>query len=739
MTSEAHGYLSDRWSQFRNWAHEYGLSRKLAFALAVAAVVSGITTYAAITGSEPLARNSRTVVLLLLVNLTLLLSLAAIVVRRLVQLWVERRRGSAGSRLHTRLVAQFSLIAVAPAIVVGVFSALFLNFGLQNWFSERVRTAVTTSVAVAEAYLDEHRKVIRADTEAMAGDLNRIAPVYYRSSARFSQFLSAQARLRSLSETVVFTRDQGILARSQLTFAFDIDDIPEEALARAENGELVFFSSDADDRVRAVIRLDRLPDAFLYVAKNVDPRVIAHVESNRSAATAYEKLERDRSSIQITFLLIFSVVALLLLLVAVWLGLSFATRIVRPVSALVGAADQVRAGNLAVHVSEDRNDDEIGTLIRAFNRMTGQLDAQRSELIEANRQLDERRRFTEAVLAGVGAGVVGLDGDGRVTLPNRSALTLLALDRAAMVGHRLGELVPEMTPLIEEARQRPERVAQGQVTIERGGEGRHLLVRVATEQAAGAQAGYVVTFDDITQLVAAQRTAAWSDIARRIAHEIKNPLTPIQLSAERLKRKYLKEISSDRDTFSNCTDTIIRHVLDIGRLVDEFSSFARMPAPVFRIENLADIVDRALVLQRMARPEIHYVKLSPAETVEVRCDHRQISQVLTNLLQNAADSIEARRATEPGRVEVRVERGEGRHVTLYVEDNGKGFPRGALRARLTEPYVTTREKGTGLGLAIVKKIMDDHGGTLVLADRPGGGASVRIVFERPAALTNAAE
>jgi len=326
-----------------------------------------------------------------------------------------------------------------------------------------------------------------------------------------------------------------------------------------------------------------------------------------------------------------------------------------------------------------------------------------------------------------------------VTLPNRSALTLLALDRAAMVGHRLGELVPEMTPLIEEARLRPERVAQGQVTIERGGEGRHLLVRVATEQAAGAQAGYVVTFDDITQLVAAQRTAAWSDIARRIAHEIKNPLTPIQLSAERLKRKYLKEISSDRDTFSNCTDTIIRHVLDIGRLVDEFSSFARMPAPVFRIENLADIVDRALVLQRMARPEIHYVKLLPAETVEVRCDHRQISQVLTNLLQNAADSIEARRATEPGRVEVRVERGEGRHVTLYVEDNGKGFPRGALRARLTEPYVTTREKGTGLGLAIVKKIMDDHGGTLVLADRPGGGASVRIVFERPAALTNAAE
>ena len=461
------------------------------------------------------------------------------------------------------------------------------------------------------------------------------------------------------------------------------------------------------------------------------PSVLNHVSRVEDAVEEYQRLEGTRSGLQINFAMMFAVLALLLLLAAVWVGLVFANQLARPISGLIAAAERARGGDLSVRVREGGVGDEIGLLSRAFNRMTSQLESQRGDLIEANRQLDARRLFTEAVLAGVSAGVIGLDAKGRVNLPNRSASVLLGLDMDKLVGRPLGQAVPEMATLLGRVRRLPQGLAQSQIMLRRDGRLRTLLVRITAERDDGEIKGFVVTFDEITELLAAQRKAAWADVARRIAHEIKNPLTPIQLSAERLKRKYLGEITSDPENFEYCTDTIVRQVGDIGRMVDEFSAFARMPAPVMKSEDLGDLIRRAVFLQKSASRDIGYRIELPDAAVHLRCDGRQIGQALTNLLKNATESIESRdppaaRSLAPGEVRVAVASGRERTV-VTIEDNGRGLP-AELRDHLTEPYVTTRAKGTGLGLAIVRKIMEDHGGDVALEDRAEGGARVRLSF-----------
>ncbi|HWG80585.1 MAG TPA: PAS domain-containing sensor histidine kinase [Stellaceae bacterium] len=711
------------------WARRVRLVRKTVIALAIAAIASALATYAALRGLPPFGPSRPDMdQLFLLLNLILVLPLCAIVAWRLVQVWAERRRGLAGSRLHVRLVILFSLVAVIPTIVVAVFSYVLFTFGVQAWFSERVRTALSSSLAVAEAYLHEHQQTIRADVVSMASDLNRDAPFLTVNPQRLNQIVGAQAALRSLNEAVVFDADGRILARSGFSLALQLEPVPDWAVRQADSGDVAVMTSDNDDRVRALVRLDRFGEVYLYVGRFVDPAVLLHMKQTQDATNEYKQLEGQRSNFQTAFSLMFVAVGLLLLTGAVLVGLRFATKLARPISSLVAAAEQVRAGDLAARVREGAADEEFGSLSRAFNRMTHQLQTQQSELIEANRQLDQRRRFTETVLAGVSAGVIGLDQVGRINLPNRSASLLLSADLDHLIGHQLREAVPEMAKLLDEATRRPERLAQSQVQVVRRGRSQTLLVRIAAEREEGEVKGYIVTFDDITELLSAQRKAAWADVARRIAHEIKNPLTPIQLSAERLKRKYLKEIHNDPETFTTCTETIIRHVGDIGRMVDEFSSFARMPSPTIKDENLIDIVRQAAFLQRTATPEIH-IDLDLPGPVRLACDARQVSQALVNLLKNAAESIQARDgAAPPGMITLRV-REAAQQTALVVEDNGRGLPQEG-RDRLAEPYVTTRAKGTGLGLAIVKKIMEDHGGELILDDCEGGGARVALVFNR---------
>ncbi|MSP89002.1 MAG: PAS domain-containing sensor histidine kinase [Alphaproteobacteria bacterium] len=719
--------------QFAAWAERVGLARRLALALTLAAIVSGIATYGAISGQAPFGPDPHMVVILLNIDLVLLLVLAALIARHMVGVWVQRRRGLAGARLHIRLVVLFSAVAVTPAIIVAVFSALFLNFGIQSWFSERVSTALDESLQVAQAYLREHQQTVRADALAMANDLNRQAFALAENPVLLNRVVSAQAAVRSLTEAVVFDDTGRLWARAGLSFSLEFEPLPERALATAREGDVALLTSENDDRVRALVQLDRYIGLFLFVGRYVEPRVVGHMTRTQDAVNAYKRLEVERSRLQILFSLLFVVVALLLLLAAIWVGLDMATRLARPISGLIAAAEKVRAGDLGARVPEGATGDELESLSRAFNRMTSQIEGQRAELVEANRQLDIRRHFTEAVLAGVSAGVIGLDVQGRINLPNRSAATLLSIDLDAVIGQALADVVPEMAELVDKAAKRPERLAQSQIVVERDRRQRTLLVRIAADIEAEGLRGYVVTFDDVTELMSAQRKAAWADVARRIAHEIKNPLTPIQLSAERLKRRYAKEIVSDPETFIACTDTIVRQVADIGRMVDEFSAFARMPAPVMRPENLNELCRESLFLQRQAHSEVSFSNDLPKSPVLLRCDARQIRQSVTNLLQNALDAIEGRPAPAdggalpPGAVALRLAVEEGQ-VVIEVGDNGRGFPTDESRERLTEPYVTTRTKGTGLGLAIVKKIMEDHGGDVVLEDRVGGGACVRLVF-----------
>ncbi len=719
------------YQRFGGWSRAVGLPRKLAIAVAAAAIVSGIATYGAMTGAAPFGSSPTNVLILLNIDLVLLLILGAIVSVRLVRLWLERRRGSAGSRLHARLVGLFSLVSVTPAIVVAVFSALFLNFGLQAWFSRQVSTALDQSLVVAESYMEEHREAIRGHALAMANDLNSQAPYLVQNPGRLRQLVNRSAELRSLSDAAVLTRNGRILARSGLSFALELERIPEPAMLRAAAGEAVILTSKADDRVRALIRLVAFVDAYLYVGRYIESSVLNHVQRVQGAVGQYKQLERRQSGFQITFVLIFVVVALLVLLASIWVGLAFANQLVRPIGGLISAAERVRSGELSARVEEGDAGDEIGSLSRAFNRMTGQLEEQRDELVEANRQLDERRQFTEAVLGGVSAGVIGLDADGLVTLPNRSALGLLDSSADAMTGRSVEEAIPEMTHLLREAQARPVRLIEEQIELDRGGRKRTLLVRIVAEKVEGVIVGYVVTFDDITALVAAQRTAAWADVARRIAHEIKNPLMPIQLSAERLKRKYMSEISTEPEIFSACTDTIVRQVSDIRQMVDEFSDFARMPTPVMQQENLQLIVQQAVLLPRVAHPDIEFVLDLANEPLAMDCDSRQIGQCLTNLLKNAAEAIESWEggsagAEEKGRIAVKLRDEDGEKI-VEIEDNGSGLPM-ENRDRLVEPYVTTRSRGTGLGLAIVSKIMEDHGGKFYLSDRAEGGALAVLRF-----------
>ena len=717
-------------SRFGFWARKAGLTNKLAVVLIIGVTVSSFVTYWLFTKSAPYEPKPTSIYILLVVNLALSLTLGAVVARILVQLLSARRSGIAGSKLHGRMVFLFSLIAITPTILMAVFTLIFFEVGLQSWFSEKVRTVVDNATSVAEAYIEEHQKVIKADILGMANDLDADALMLSENRALLERALNLHVRLLSLSEAIIFDGQGRPIVRASSDFTLsEGDPFPREALERAKSGRPLILASENDDRVRALVKLNRFFDAYLYISRYVDPRALALVYQTRTATTEYEKVANHLSDYKILFTMAYIGVALLILMTAILIGLWFANLLARPISNLVEAAEKVRGGDLDARVPARLAYDELGTLSRAFNRMTGQLKAQRDKLVETNRQLDERRRFTETVLAGVSSGVLGLNPDGVVTLPNRAASGLLNVDQEMLSGKKLLEIWPEIEPLYNRLHEGHEPSAQTHITVTRDDRERNLLVRMAAEVKDNRIEGYVVTFDDITEQVAAQRMAAWADVARRIAHEIKNPLTPIQLSAERLKRKYQQEIHSDPDVFRQCTDTIIRQVGDLRTIVDEFSAFARMPTPNFDKEDVIELVRRAVFLQDVANPDIEFSVNAPDGPLPLMCDGRLITQALTNLLKNAVESLTPKISESDdfkGRITVNISQDDTETI-VGITDNGPGLPE-KLKDRLTEPYVTTRIKGTGLGLAIVKKIMEEHGGALVLKNRDGGGAEVTMVF-----------
>lgn len=689
--------------------------------LVFAAILSGFATYAALTSTPPFGDDPDTVIWLLTANLVILLTLAGLIARRMTLVWARRRQGMAGSRLHVRLVAIFSIMAAAPAIIMAVFSAFFFHFGVQSWFSERVRTAVMESQAVAESYLEEHQQVIKADLLAMANDLDREANLFFTNRAEFDRYMETQSFIRNLSEAMIFDESGKILAQSGLTFTLAFEEVPDFQMEQAKDGEVVITTGQKDDRVRAFVRLANFDNAYLFVGRMVDPTVLSHLESTQDATAEYNNLQGRVGNLQVLVTMIFIVVAVLLLLAATWVGISLAQQLVEPIGDLISASDRLRSGDMAVRVAEGRKIEEFDYLSKSFNRMTSQIQQQRDELMMANRQLDHRRRFTETILAGVSAGIVGVDEKGVISLANSSAAGLFGRKPDELSGRPLFTIIPQAEDLLLQAQAKPLKITQSEIpyTVDRDTR-RTLLVRIAIEMMDGQYKGAVLTFDDITELQSAQRKAAWADVARRIAHEIKNPLTPIMLSAERLKRKYLKEIQTDPQVFSQCTDTIMRHVADIGRMVNEFSAFARMPEPVMQIADLNAEIRETAALQKEAHADITFRLrglLETKDTAQTSCDVQQVRQALTNLIQNAIDSIHGRIKDSPqspaGRIDVLLAHSDKGYV-VALTDNGKGLPTQVDPDSLTEPYVTHREKGTGLGLAIVKKIMEDHKGQLVI-------------------------
>ena len=706
--------------------------RRVIGPLAVAlALLSAFVTFVVLADLTPVAPTHNVVVSLLLANAATVLLLLAIIVREVWQVVQARRSGRAAARLHVRIVGLFSIIAAAPAILVAIVASVTLDRGLDRLFSTRTRAAIENSLIVAEAYLRDHAQIVRSDILVMAFDIARSKPIFDNEPDKLKQFLTFQAAVRGLAATIVLDQNLDVVARANVdtnqTFALP----PRDALPNISDKEPQIVLLPDTNYVAAVVKLQNFDSKYLYVTRLLDPRVVPQLRETRASVTEYTAIEARRTGVQVAFALMYTVIALIILLSAVWIGFNFANRLVAPIRRLIGAANAVSEGNLYVRVPVRQSEGDLAHLGETFNRMTQELRTQRDDLVRARDVIDSRRRFTEAVLAGASAGVIGVDSHGGVRILNRSAERLIGRSEADAMGKSLTEVFPELAGIMLAAKAGAR--TQDQVTISRNGRERNLSVRVTGEQSGETDHGYVVTLDDITDLVAAQRTSAWADIARRIAHEIKNPLTPIQLSAERIRRKYGKVIVEDREIFEQCTDTIVRQVDDIRRMVDEFSKFARMPKPVILAEDAADTVRQAVFLMRVGNSEIDIEAEIAEDPMPAKFDRRLISQALTNVIKNATEAIAAVPSAELGKGSIHILAGREReNIVIDVVDNGIGLPR-ENRSRLVEPYVTTREKGTGLGLAIVGRIIEEHGGRIELRDAaekiPGQrGAWVRILF-----------
>ena len=697
------------------------------------ALISALTTFLVLAGLTPIIPTHNVVVSMLLVNGVAVLLLLGIIGREVWQIVQARRHGRAGAQLHVRIVRLFSVIAAAPAVLVAVVASVTLDRGLDRFFSERARAVIANSLIVTEAYLSEHAQTLRGEIQAMAFDIARARPLFDQDRDRFRQFLTGQASLRGLPVTMMIRPDRSIVEKADIKIDRDPSLPSASELANVGEVEPQVVVHPDGNYVSAVIKLRNYDDTYLYVARPLNPVVLSQLRDTQTSVSEYAALEARRLGVQIAFALMYTVIALTVLLSAVWIGFNFANRLVAPIRRLIGAANLVSTGNLRVQVPVQRSEGDLAQLGETFNKMTHELRTQHDDIVRARDLIDSRRRFMEAVLAGASAGVIGVDGEGRISILNRSAEGLIGSSEAELLGQPLAEVIPELADLLAAARSSPQRLVQGQVAINRGGRERTVSVRVTTEQAAAPEHGYVLTLDDITELVAAQRTSAWADIARRIAHEIKNPLTPIQLSAERLRRKYGRVLTTDRAVFEQCTETIVRQVEDIRRMVDEFSRFARMPKPVMTAEDVADTVRQVVFLMRVGHGDIDIETELPDDPMPANFDRRLISQALTNIIKNATEAISAvpPDEIERGRICVSAAR-EGRYIVIDVVDNGIGLPK-EQRRRLLEPYVTTREKGTGLGLAIVGKILEEHGGRIELHDAaektPGArGAWIQLRF-----------
>ena len=711
------------WTRFNRLRRQRRFQNAMTLGLVLLGPVLAAATFA-ILGPLDQGAASLPLRLILLADFVYVLLLAALVLQRVARMVSARRAKSAGSRLHLRLTGVFALMALLPTVTVAIFAVLTINVGLETWFSDRVRAVVGASLEAAESYEAEHREGLSVDATALAAylDANRRA-TFAMNDGEVRQVLGqGQSQIqRGLREAYVIDSAGEIRARGERSYLFDYERPTPALIEQAQRDGIALIPDWDNNEFRALVPLRAFVDRYLYVSREVDGGILNLLDETRETAKFYQQQETERGRRLFDFALLYFGFAILLILAAVWLGMWFAERLSRPVGRLAGAAQQVGSGDLDVQVVEEDGDDEIAMLGRYFNQMTRQLKGQRNTLLDNTRQIERRQRLFDSVLTSVTSGVVGLDEEGRVTFVNRSAERLLAwsADQQSMP---IAVSVPEFGPIFEKLRHGGSETVQEEVKVSREGHLEHLLVRMSTRRRAnGSLEGYVVAFDDVTTLVSAQRMAAWGDVARRNAHEIKNPLTPIQLSAERIKRKFRRQLDEESgESLDQLTGVIVRQTNDLRRIVDEFSKFARMPEPERRPEDLRELLRGAVLLQETGQPDVRFVTDIDDSVMPAELDATMIGQALTNLIKNAGEAIESmNESAEGGEVspEVRISlKRDGEKAEIRIMDNGIGLPED--RARLFEPYVTTRDKGTGLGLPIVKKIIEEHGGSLSLEDAP---------------------
>jgi two-component system nitrogen regulation sensor histidine kinase NtrY len=706
--------------------------------LAGVALLCATLTLFVLLGLTPIPPTSHVVIASVVINSFFVLGLIALIGREVGRLLKARARGRAAARLHIRIVVLFSIVAITPAILVAIFASITLNAGLDRWFALRTQSIVSSSRNIGQAYMMENASYLQGQTVSMANDLERNRALFNLDRTGFADLMTRQARGRGLLGAFVVESDGSVITQADITTEKPLPAIPQDALNKAAAGQPTLIPPGVTNLVGAIIKLESIPSAFLYTVRAVDPKVMGAMRMMEENATEYRSMEAGRISLQIAFAVLYIGFALIVLLAAIWTAIAVADRIVRPIRLLITAADNVASGNMDIVVPVHAIDGDVANLSRTFNKMISEIRTQRDEILDAKDEVDDRRRFIEAVLSGVTASVIGVENDRRVTIVNSSAEVLMALPAAEMLGKQLSEIAPEVDQVLTEAASRYRGDFRKQIALVRGGTVRTLSVQVTREEVRDMSESYVITLDDITDLVIAQRSTAWGDVARRIAHEIKNPLTPIQLSAERIQRRYGKQIDeSDRAVFDQCTETIIRQVGDIGRMVDEFSAFARMPKPTKEPGDLRKILRDAVFLREMGNHHVIFQQDFGDKPLEGLFDSRMLGQAFGNLIKNAVESIEAVSSDEreERKVLVRASLDTDRdRFTVDVIDNGRGLPV-ENRHSILEPYMTMREKGTGLGLAIVKKIIEEHGGQLELHDAPadfdqGRGAMIRVHLPR---------
>ena len=691
-------------------------STNVSLALLLASLFSGLSTYFLLSrGSAPLYYNKYVIVLLIL-DLLLFLSLAIVVSRKLFLIWVAQRNKDYGSRLQNKILIMFSAIASIPTIIVVISAMLFFNYIIDSWFDKKISTVLNESIEVAESYIIENQNNIKARAVAMASEVDSNILKYnlLENQSLFSEILSTLTDLNNLSEAIVLYNNTPV-ARSRLGISLSFESFPSKFFKESRNGP-VLLPKGHSNKIRTIIALSSIPNTYLVIGKYMDDKIIDHIEKSKRAALKYGSIKQNITEMEVRFAIIFIIVSLLILFASIYAGIIFSGNFTKPITRLVQATEKARQGVFSIKVKEGPENDEIAVLSKAFNDMIAKISKQQSKLITAYNEINEKNKFSETILSEISTGVIAVSRDNKIQLLNNAGAKLLNLEAKNIVNKDIEEKpdkkISAFLPLITEALQSQSKTADGEIQLKIGHKIYILFVRVIADVARKHSHKYIIAFDDMTDVLHAQKDKAWSDVARRIAHEIKNPLTPIYLGAERLKQKYSNQVE-DKEKFDLYIDTIIRHVKDIGLIIQEFSYFAKMPSPVFVKINISKMIQDMVRARQELFPKIKY-NLEISDNIFAFCDQTQINQVLVNILKNAEESIEGSEngKNNKGKILVSLSK-ETNKIKLSIADNGIGFKQKIIN-KLTEPYFTTRNKGTGLGLTIVKKIIDDHQGKLII-------------------------